>query len=334
MAAISNVSPLYVILQGIANLWKRRPLVVSFEVTHSCNANCKHCDKGGPRKETLASPQEYQRICREIRPIVAQLSGGEPLLRPDLIDIARALKQTDRGLPILVLVTNGALLTEEKYRILKEAGVDQFSISLDYPDERHDDNRNIPGLFAHLDSLLPRLARYGNNDITLICVIRRGNIDDLESIVRKADQWNVAINFSVYTPLRTGDPSHLVACEEDLQELERAIRKLIVLKRRTGRIFTSERVLWRYFYFFKNGGIPNCKAGVRSLVINPDRSLAPCAMYYTHNYPTQQELIKNFSRHNTCGGCYVSLRAHTDKPVGEILIDALRTYGQMRKNSC
>lgn len=45
------------------------------------------------------------------------------------------------------------------YLELRAAGVDQFSVSLDFPDERHDEFRLHPGLFKHLSEIVPRLAR-------------------------------------------------------------------------------------------------------------------------------------------------------------------------------
>jgi len=314
--------------RGLKNILVQKPLAVSVEITHSCNANCRHCDKGGARVEYLATPEQYREICRELNPLVAQVSGGEPLLREDVLDVVAALSNLDH-LPLIVFVSNGALLTPERYLQLKRTGVDQFSISLDYPDERHDENRRIPGLFQHLNRIIPQIAAMGFNDITLISVIRRGNIDDLYALAQKAAEWGVSINFSAYTRLRTGDPEHFIFSKEDLQRLHRAIRRLVQFKRETGRIITSESVLYRYYKFFKDNGITNCRSGRRHLVINPDGSIAPCAMYQM-GYRNQQELIKRFTRRNRCGGCYVSLRANTEKSVGEMLRDFVITYFTMK----
>ncbi len=135
--------------RGLRNSLTARPLSVSFEVTHCCNARCKHCHLGGPREEQRATPERLGEICRELSPVVAQISGGEPLLRRDLEDIVRAFSVSDRP-PVTVVTTNGALLTPERWGSLRAAGLDEFSLSLDYPDERHDEFRGIPGLFARL----------------------------------------------------------------------------------------------------------------------------------------------------------------------------------------
>jgi MoaA/NifB/PqqE/SkfB family radical SAM enzyme len=79
-----------------------------------------------------------------LRPCVVQVSGGEPLMRPDLVDIVRAIKDRN-GLPYTILVSNWSLMTEERYLELRAAGINQFSVSLDFPDQRHDDFRRPPG---------------------------------------------------------------------------------------------------------------------------------------------------------------------------------------------
>jgi len=315
--------------RGAFNLLTKRPLAISLEITHSCNANCKHCDKGGMIPgEVLAPPERFGAIVRELKPLVAQISGGEPLLRDDVFEIVREIKHWGH-LPYVVFVTNAWLLNEQNYRKLKELGVDEFSISLDFPDERHDDNRGIPGLYDHLSETLPRLASYGNCDITLISVIRRETVPELPRLAEHAVMWNVKINFSAYTSLRTGDTEKLVS-QEELKFLRKQIDYLIDFKRRTGRVFTSEYVLNRYYEFFARGGyMPHCRAGIRSLVVNPDGRLAPCAMQHV-SFDTREELLSSFSRTNTCGGCYVSLRANTEKSVRQQLKDAWESYRMLQ----
>ena len=152
---------LRIIGRGSLNWLAERPIVVSFEVTDACTCYCKHCDHGGPRDESRnLQPADYRRYMEALRPCVVQVSGGEPLMRDDVVEIVRAIKGCGR-LPYTILVSNWSLMTEEKYLELRAAGVDQFSVSLDFPDERHDDFRGYPGLYRHLEDLIPRLARAG-----------------------------------------------------------------------------------------------------------------------------------------------------------------------------
>ena len=162
------------IARGTWSFCINRPLVVSFELTHSCTANCRHCDKGGmkPDPPGLLRAEDYAELRSLLKPMAVQLSGGEPLLRGDLAEIVRAVKEPN-GLPYTILVTNGRLLTEEKYLALRPLGINQFSISLDFPDSRHDDFRRSPGLYAHLEKLVPALARHGYDDVALNTAITR-----------------------------------------------------------------------------------------------------------------------------------------------------------------
>ena len=152
---------LKIIGRGSVNWVADRPIVVSFEVTDSCTCHCLHCDHGGPRDDSRnLRPVDYRRYMKELRPCVVQVSGGEPLLRPDLVEIVRSIKDGS-GLPYTILVSSWTLMTEDLYLKLREAGIDQFSVSLDFPDERHDGFRCYPGLYRHLEDLIPRLAQLG-----------------------------------------------------------------------------------------------------------------------------------------------------------------------------
>ena len=207
-------------LRRISNLIDHRLLVVSFEVTLSCNCNCRHCDLGGFKKEERRiGPEDYARIVRELKPLVVQLSGGEALLRPDILEIVKATKQFGR-LPYTILVTNGVLLNKDIYLKLEKAGLNQLSISLDFPDERHDDFRRHPGLFKHLEETVPQLAKYGFNDIFLNTAITRANFREVIPLAKKANEWGAKISYSAYTPLRTGNKEFTFEKEEDLADWE------------------------------------------------------------------------------------------------------------------
>ena len=111
-------------------------------------------------------------------------SGGEPLLRDDVVEIVRNIK-AGTTLPYLILVSNWSHMSEHKYLQLRDAGVDQFSVSLDFPDERHDGFRMYPGLYAHLQDLVPRLAALGHDDIVLNSCIHSENVAEINRMADK-----------------------------------------------------------------------------------------------------------------------------------------------------
>ena len=87
----------------------------------------------------------------------------------------------------MIVVSNASNLNEERFRKLQAAGMDQLSISLDFPDERHDEFRRIPGLFDKMSRTLPELARNSEKDDILLNVcITNWNYQDLPGLVKKA----------------------------------------------------------------------------------------------------------------------------------------------------
>ncbi len=307
---------------GIRNYFTKRPFCVSFEVTRNCNAKCKHCHLGEAMEEERATPQKYGEIYRELKPLVAQVSGGEPLIRRDLEEIIGALRNPN-GAPYIVVTTNGALLTKERYFSLRKAGVDEFSLSFDYPDERHDEFRGVPGLFKRIEALIGELKSNDNKGITLSCVVQSDNFRDIIPLVELARDWNVSLNFSTYTPLRTHDKNYMLS-KQELEELKEIIKKLRDLKKKNKNIYTSDFVFRKMVEFFEKESIPYCRAGKKFLVVNPDGSLSPCGLIIK-KYNGRKELIEEFQNENQCEYCYTSIRANTEKPAMYLIKDTIKS---------
>lgn len=300
--------------KGISKVVTNRVLAVSFEVTLSCNCNCHHCDLGGIRKgENLMRPKDYTKIVQDINPLFVQVSGGEPLLRKDILEIVKAIKQNNK-LPYIILVSNGKLLNEEKYLKLREAGVDQFSISLDFPDERHDDFRCQPGLFKHLEKTIPQLARYNFNDIILNTAITRANFKEIIPLAKKAKDWGILISYSAYTSLRTGNKEYSFQEEKNLYELRNEIRNLIRFKKQLKCIVTPESIFEEMLIFFEMGYVSNCKAGIKFVVVMPGGEFVPCSMKRC-KFSNLKDLQEKFVPKNQCGECYVSMRSNNEQNI-------------------
>ena len=310
MANVSQLQAIKLVRRGIHNYITKRPLAVGYEVTLSCNLNCRHCDLGKFIKdEKQIKPEEYGNLTRRLSPVVAIFSGGEPLLRKDIAAIVKAVKQA--GVQYAILVTNGVLLNESKYLQLHEAGVNQFSVSLDFPDERQDEFRGRPGLYKRLEQTLPRLAKLGFRDVLLNTAITRANLKEILPLAKKAAEWGVDISYSAYTLLRTKNEDYCLSDEEHLGILRQAINELIALRKRDNHIANVEAILIDTLKFFEQGYLPDCKAGIRSLVVMPDGSIVPCSMHRS-KYGTQKEMVEKFSRTNQCNSCYCGLRSYSE----------------------
>jgi MoaA/NifB/PqqE/SkfB family radical SAM enzyme len=317
---------------GTRSLWNRGkgwPVCVSFEVTHSCCADCHHCDKGGIKSEAkLLTPADYARYSRELRPGVCQLSGGEPLLREDLVDIVKAVKHPN-GLPLVVLVSNWWLMTEEKYLALNKAGVSLFSISLDFPDERHDEFREIPGLYAHMNEIIPRLVKkYGRGNIVMNSALTHENFDTIPGLVERAAEWGTGISFSAYSALRTGDLSLCINKPEDLATLRKHIDWLKEYRRRSGTVLNSDWILEQTYRFFAEGGMGGCQAGRRFIVVRPDGLYNACSMFPDLQYGSRKEAVRGFkSTRESCKECYVAIRASTERGLFRLIADNMGIAG-------
>lgn len=314
MRKVPLVESLRIITRGSLNWRTERPIVVSFEVTDSCTCYCKHCDHGGPRDTSRdMKPADYRRYMDELRPCVVQVSGGEPLMREDLEEVIRNIKQPD-GLPFTILVSNWSLMTEQRYHALRSAGVDEFCVSLDFPDERHDDFRGHPGLFKHLDNIVPKLAAFGYDDILMNNCITAENVAEINKVADKAKEWGANINYSAYTPRRTGCRSYFLESPEKLEIMREQLGRLKKRMDSSHWITTTHATLEATKRFFETGGAPGCKAGLRWLVVTSDGYLQPCSMQFKRYPLTEQaRMVREFTRSNTCDECYVSIRSYLDK---------------------
>jgi heme b synthase len=125
--------------------------MIAWEVTRSCNLNCIHCRAAaqrGPYPGELNTEETFRLIDEIVsfsQPVII-LTGGEPLLREDIYELADY--GTRRGLR-MVMAPNGTLLDADKAARLKTSGIQRVSISLDGATaESHDRFRQVEGAFA------------------------------------------------------------------------------------------------------------------------------------------------------------------------------------------
>ena len=159
--------------------------MIAWEVTRRCNLSCIHCRAAaerGPYPGEL-SPEEALRLLDDIvsfsSPVVI-LTGGEPLLREDIFDLARY--GTKRGLR-MVMAPNGTLIDGEKALRIKESGIQRVSISLDgATPETHDRFRRVEGAFAGALRGIGHLKKVGM-EFQINTTVTRGNCEELPEVL-------------------------------------------------------------------------------------------------------------------------------------------------------
>ena len=192
-----------------------RPYVVSWNLTYRCNLACEHCylDAGGAPlvgTENFADRSELGtdecfRVIDEIAAFAPEcltiLTGGEPLLRRDILEIVR--RASERGLWVVV-GTNGVSITENLARRLADAGARGLSLSLDALDaDRHDRFRNVRGAWRNTVEGAEILNRTG---LSFIVQTTAGshNLGELDAIADFAHDRLAAKVWNLYFLVPTG----------------------------------------------------------------------------------------------------------------------------------
>jgi MoaA/NifB/PqqE/SkfB family radical SAM enzyme len=290
---------------------RRRPILVHFEVTLRCNAHCSFCDYWKTDPAARASElTSFADAARFFNPMLVTFTGGEPLLRRDLEDLVSAVAHAIR-LKYIMLITHGAMLTPERARSLWDAGVNQFNVSLDYLDGRHDQARGIPGLTAKLLDVLPRLRASGIDNVRFNTVIRSDNLDQILPIVQRAAALGFGVNLSVYTDSKNGNREFLLGSETH-RELESLVAELLAYKRRRrGVISNSDYYLEQIPRYARGEMHEPCRSGIRTIHIDPSGFVKRCPDFPTDFHWKSYEPYEPIA----CNACYYACRGEAQAPL-------------------
>lgn len=193
----------------------RLPLEGNIDLTYRCNCNCRHCwlrmSASDPVGKEELSFDEISRVAEEARALGCQrwlISGGEPMLRPDFVDIFDRL--TSRSLPYS-LNTNGTLITPAIARLLKRKGVKMVAL-YGATAEIHDRITRTPGSFAATMQGFAYL-REAKTGFVVQLIPMRDNFHEFDAMTRLA--------LSLTPVYRVGAPwLHLSACRSGVSNRE------------------------------------------------------------------------------------------------------------------
>jgi MoaA/NifB/PqqE/SkfB family radical SAM enzyme len=290
---------------------RRRPVLVNFEVTMRCNARCGFCDYWKTPAATRASElASFAEAAREFKPMLVTFTGGEPLLRKDLEQLVAGVRASVKY-TYVQLITHGGMLTVDRAKSLWDAGVDQFNISLDYLDGRHDTARGIPGLTAKILDTIPKMKAAGIGSIRFNTVIKRDNLDQLMPIVEKAASLNCGVNFSLYTDSKNGNKEFLFEPEQ-MDHLKRVIAELLEHKRvKRGVISSSDYYLEQIPRYCSGEMTEPCKSGEATIHIDPHGMVRRCP-----DFPSDRPW-QEYERYEpiACNDCYYACRGEAQAPL-------------------
>lgn len=262
------------------------PHVIAWNLTRRCNLECAHCYiAAGPSESADGelTTADVRRITDQILELEPSplfiLSGGEPLLRDDLDEIAAYA--TGRGATVVV-GTNGTLLTDERIERLKRAGVSGVAVSVDSLDSRrHDAFRHGAGALEATTEALARLRAH-RLDFVVQTTATRGNRGEIARLAEWAAGQG-AVSFNLYFLVATGRGARLT----DLApiEYEVLLEDLVDYHQRyLGRMMVRAKCAPHFMRVLHQRSpdspvlayATRCPCGSQYCRITPDGRLTPC----------------------------------------------------------
>lgn len=285
-----------------------RNKIVSFEITHRCNLKCIHCciDADGvtSSKQDL-STEEIKSILDKIvewNPERIMLSGGEPMLRNDFIEILTYLNRIYDG--NIIISTNGMFINHSNVSILSKCA-DQIDISIDGVDEESCSIIRGPGVFDKVINNLKILQETGFERISLSLAIGDKNQHIEDRFIELNKQLNTKPLIRNFTPIGRGLKNNSILSSKKL---------------------TDSGVSDKYLSDSYTGGekVCNCTGGTREVFIGYNGDIYPCPSLIKEEYKlgniiklnslndlklSKSEILDNLNPQNytNCSECKVNL---------------------------
>jgi MoaA/NifB/PqqE/SkfB family radical SAM enzyme len=272
---------------------RRHPIVAHIIPTRRCNLSCTYCNEYNDFSKPVPTEVMLSRVDRlaELGTSVITISGGEPLLHPDLDQIIRRIR--DRGC-IATLITNGYLLTPDRIKRLNLAGLDHLQISIDNvrPDEVSKKSLKV------LEKKLQDLAAHAEFQVNINSVIGTSeDPEDAAAVARRAKELGFATTVGIVHD-HTGQL-------RPLGERERGVYQEIV--QIGGKSFST----FAYYNQFQKNLIQGrsndwkCRAGSRYLYICEDGLVHYCSQQRgTPGIPLErygaEDLEREFHSEKSC----------------------------------
>jgi MoaA/NifB/PqqE/SkfB family radical SAM enzyme len=287
---------------GLAGLGSG-PLITVFFVTSRCNSRCKHCfdwQRRGPLVESRdLTLREIDAISRSLpRQYFMIVTGGEPFLREDIVDVVLAFGKNTRP-RVLAIPSNGGqpeVILESVRRILRELPPEVYlsvNVSVDGVGGLHDELRGVSGLFLRARETLQGLSQLArgveNLGVGVVTVVSKYNQDHLDEImVYVLDE----LRLSVWAPfLIRGHPRESQAADVCMERYA-AISRTLEARIRSGsypgyrgflgaRLNSAKNVVRRRLIqrtVAEGRRILPCSAGRLATAVYSDGSVFPCEL--------------------------------------------------------
>lgn len=262
------------------------PFLISWNITKRCNLKCRHCYldaselEGGSELTTLEAKKVVDEIASLNRHSMLILTGGEPLLREDCLEIAG--HAAGQGITV-VLGTNGTLLDRETVRRIVKSGVKGVGVSIDSSSPLyHDRFRGLPGAWQKTASGIDVLGEQGV-EFSIHLTVTKDNIDEIARVIEYAIEKK-AKTVNIFFLVCTGRGHDMV--DVTPRQYEQCLKFLL----EAGRLY-EDRIMVRARcapHFLRlahdadpdgplvKGATSGCIAGTGYLRITPEGDVTPC----------------------------------------------------------
>jgi len=259
----------------------RAPNKVTLFVTRQCNLNCKHCfseaGKFWENQLTLLQIEKLSNDLEEIGIFQLTISGGEPFVRPDILDILTILCKKNFD---VVVASNGTLINN---RIADFFAKTQLPIQISIDSENgtlHDKFRQTAGAFEKAIKGIKKLS-YKGADFSLGVTITTYNYHKLDKIVRLAKRLGArGVYFMFFVPVGRG------AYEQSLDSIcnnyTEVISNLIEIKEKESKMWIAFSAQFpigdSYSSYYKGMRFGLCEAGISRCAIDTNGDVYPCQL--------------------------------------------------------
>lgn len=209
-------------------------------VTDRCNLRCRYCipEEGieGIAHEEILTFEEIIKVCKSMVKLgirKVKLTGGEPLVRKELIDIVRGIKSIN-GIEEVTLTTNGILLVQQLEDLI-EAGITSINISLDTLDpKRFKEITRVDGLEKVLEAIHKASQSTLKSVKVNVLAAKHMNEDELINLAYLAKNEAITVRFIELMPIGLGMKMERISKEDIMKQLEETYGSLTPYKERLG----------------------------------------------------------------------------------------------------
>jgi pyrroloquinoline quinone biosynthesis protein E len=251
------------------------PLVLIAELTHRCPLHCVYCSNPRELSRRVAELHTgvWTRVLREAAELgvmQADLTGGEPLARPDLVEIIRAARAA--GLYVS-LITSGLPLDERRLEQIVGAGLDHLQLSFQGAEEESASEFSGTQTHAHKIQVAQWVKKH-HLGLTLNFVVHRGNLNRLDAMLALAEKLGpqrVEFAHVQYYGWAFANRERLLPTREQLD------RSLEILKRAEERLrgrIRVEFVVPDYYSKFPKACMGGW--GRKAILVTPAGAAMPC----------------------------------------------------------